>query len=551
MRALKQVCLPFVKSSFVSLDKPGDGRVTSRPQIYMTDTRLTQQIYVQMPAQERPDESATHQQISEQILGWLVETPEENATNALITVLREEADSRARNSSVAHAVVVGVIRRAQSGKPLPASPKLLEDFCLAYQKSHAHAGFRSLILRCLIAMNTPASLKEFAELLVTNDPLEPRFCLEIFSDLLKLDGRHAEALFPQLLTGMNNSQIAPFVLDYANFAYRRQLTESHPAKERVHELVAILSQLAERLGAIQDVKPDSDDEARQLGKQVTEAVSLGVSLCDALACIGDPVAIGCLNKTLGVEHRRLRVEAAAALAKLDVEDAKALLASMAADPVERLRVLNYAEELEILDRVDDDFSNIVARAEAEFVTYLSQPTQFGIAPQHVELIDQRELAWPGYEEPRNCYLFQFVYQLEAGEFTNIGIAGPLVKAIQPDLRHLSHDDIYAIFAGWHVDHPDIFSIDAERTVGQDQWHLSRMLESLQAADYEDVRPVLLAKLLDQNALIASAQREDCDGWAIVGEDSISWTPLGSPQSPLGAEDMFHLFVGRSLLRSFN
>ena len=40
---------------------------------------------------------------------------------------------------------------------------------------------------------------------------------------------------------------------------------------------------------------------------------------------------------------------------------------MASDPIERLRVLHYAEELEILDEVAEEFSNIVARAEAEFV----------------------------------------------------------------------------------------------------------------------------------------------------------------------------------------
>ena len=517
----------------------------------MTHTTLLEQINSQIQTLSSTNRATTSHEVSEEILSWLVKTSEENAANALTTVLSNAPPSQPQDSQVAHAVVVGTIRRLQSGMPFVSTKKMFEDFRRAYSNSESHHGFRSLLLRCLIAAKTDQSLQAFAELFVSQHALEPRFCLEIFGDLLKIENVRAENLFPQLLDGLNNSAQAPFILDYANFVFRHGQTTTHPAANRLSELIAVLSRLAERLGTIQDAHPNSDEEARELGRQVTEGVSLGVSLCDALACIGDPEAIGCLNKALGVEHRRLRVEAAAALARLHVEDAKALLVSMAAEPVERLRVLAYAEELDILDQVDDEFSNIVARAEAEFVTYLAQPGQFGVAPQHVELIDQRELAWPGYEEPRNCYLFQFVYRFEMGEFSNIGIAGPLVRAIQPDLRHLSHDDIYAIFAGWHVDHPDILALPTDRTVGTDELTVSRLKESLRSADYDDVRPVLLAKLLDQFALIAHATRGDQDGWAIVSEDAVQWMSIGSPQSPLGAEDMFHWFAGGSLLRSFN
>lgn len=518
----------------------------------MTNATLIDQIRSLMPSEMQREGQPTTHEWSADISRWLAETSEENASDVLSTVLTMDAADRARDIQTAHAVLVGIIRRAQSDASFEFTEKKLGIFRSAYPESVTYPGFQSLLLRCLVAADNPAALQEFAALLVSSSVPDSRFCLEIFGDLLKLDGKHSQNLFPQLLDGLTNPKLAGFVLDYANYIHRQGFVDTHPAKDRVSELIGILSTLAERLGKLQDSRPESDEDATRIGKQVTEAVSLGIPLCDALACIGDPAAIGSLNKALQVEHRRLRVEAAAALAKLEVDDAKMLLAAMAAEPVERIRVLHYVEELGILDLVDEEFSSIVARAEAEFVTYMSQPTQFGVAPQHVELIDQREMAWPGYEEPRNCYLFQFVYRFEMGDFTNIGIAGPLVKAIQPDLTHLSHDDIYAIFAGWHVEHPDILAIEADRTVGQDQIYLSRMLESLQSSeDYEDVVPVLLGKLLQQNALIASVERNDVSGWAIVSEDSISWLPLGSPQSPLGAEDVFHLFVGRSLLRSFN
>ena len=518
----------------------------------MTNTSLLDLIRSQMPSDAHASEHASKQETCEGIARWITKTSEEKASLALHSVLTAKVSDRVESSSVAHAVLVGVIRRLHSGQPFHVSKKLLNEFRECYPESVLHPGYQSLLLRCLIAVDSALALSVFADLLVSHAAPDARLCVEIFGDLLKLDGVQSGALFPRLMDGLTDPRLATFVLDYANYAYREGHIPVHPGQQKTNELISLLSTLAERLGQLQDTKPESDEAAMSLGKQVTEAVSLGISLCDALACVGDTEAIGSLNKTLQVEHRRLRVEAAAALAKLGVEDAKMLLAAMAAEPVERLRVLHYAEELGILDKVDDEFSNIVARAEAEFIAYLSQPAQFGIAPQHVELLDQRELAWPGYEEPRNCYLFQFIYHFEMGDFTNIGIAGPVVKALQPDLTSLSHDDILALFAGWHVDHPDILAIEADRTVGQDQLYLARMLDSLQSSEeYSQVVPVLLAKLLEQNALIASAQRNDTTGWAIVSEDSISWVPIGSPQSPITAEDTFHLFVGRSLLRSFN
>ena len=518
----------------------------------MTNATLLDQIRSLMPATAQPNEQAAPQEAAAQIARWIAETSEEMASNTLNVVLSVDAETRAASTNIASAALVGIIRRLHTKQSPKINEKILSEFRRVYLESAALPGFQSLLLRALIAANTSASLALFADLLVSNPAPNTRLCVEIFGDLLKLDGTHTEALFPKFLDGLNNRELAAFVLDYANYVFRSNIIDPHPAKEKAAELTSLLSTLAERLGKLQDSKPESDEDATNIGKQVTEAVSLGIPLCDALACIGDTNAIGSLNKTLQVEHRRLRVEAAAALSKLGVEDAKQLLASMAAEPVERLRVLAYAEELEILDDVDEEFSNIVARAEAEFVTYLAQPNQFGIAPQHVELIDQREQAWPGYEEPRNCYLFQFVYQFEMGEYTNIGIAGPLVRAIQPSLTNFSYDDVYAIFAGWHVDHPDIIPIEADRTVGNDQVYLNRMLDSLTSSEeYQEVHPVLLGKLLDQNALIASAQRNEETGWVIVNEDSISWLPLGSPNAPLSAEDSFHLFVGRSLLRSFN
>lgn len=510
-----------------------------------------------LPASSQPSTTSTARESSAMLTEWVQHASEDDASEVLRVLFSMPAKEWIEDSGDVASIVVGAIRRRVTGGSSPA-PVGLQDAALTtqlreiYPQLASHSALQALLLRLCIATADEASLQCFAGLLVQTGPMDPRLQLEVFGDLLRCKTAAISAVFPKLLDAINNPNWSALVLDYANYIHRNGMSQSHPAADRSSQLISLLSTLSERLQLLQDKPPESDEERIQIGKQVTESVALSIALCDALACIGDKEAIASLNKSLQVEHRRLRVEAAAALAKLGVEDAKKVLTAMAAEPIERLRVLAYAEELGVLDDVEEEFSNIVARAEAEFVMHLAQPTQIGIAPQHIELLDQREQSWPGYEEPRNCFLFQFVYQFPSGEFTNVGIAGPVVMTFESDLTVLSHDDIYAIFAGWHVQHPDIFGVEAERVAGQDEIHMQRMMRSLtESEDFDDVYPAVLGTMLERRFLIASASRKDESGWAMVSEDAVSWVSLGNPERPLGEGDAFHLFIGRALLRSFN
>lgn len=478
---------------------------------------------------------------------WIQAIPGDQCTALLEALFLEDLD---QDPSAVAQILVELIHRAHN-EAITFSEQARLEVTKAYPRLEPYPPVQALLLRLLIATGERESLLLFTNLLVQH-VLEPRLLIEVFGDLLKLDGSQREPLFPGILRGLAEPGLASFVLDYANFIHRQGTFEAHPATPHAGELRSLLSRLSDRLGTLQDAQPDSREAATELGRQVTESVALAVALCDALACIGDTEAVASLNKALGVEHRRVRVEAAAALTKLGAQDAKELLLRLASDPVERLRVLAYAEELEILDEVDEEFSNISARAEAEMVTHLAQPTQIGIAPQHIELIDQRELAWPGFEEPRNCFLFQYVYSLPQGEFTNIGIAGPTVMTLNADLTHLSPDDVYGLFAGWHVDHPEIFATEPSRTVGDQQVHMQRLLTVLtDVDDYGDVSPALMGSLFERTVLVARATRHGEPGWALVSDDAINWVPEGNPRSPLGPGEAFYLFVGRALLASFN
>lgn len=507
-----------------------------------------------VPTSSLPREGMSAQESSSLLTSWMQSAPQDVRDEALDVLFALNADQWKANALEVSSTLVGLLRAAADPETggFELAETRLNLLRNVYSGLDSHAALQAILLRLCIADRSTGALQLFGELVARTPAMDNRLQVEIFGDLLRANKDSVVEVFPGLLDAIDNSAWCALVLDFANYAFRNQFVSQHPAVGRLPKLMTLLSTMSERLQKLQDTPPETNQQRLQLGKQVTEGVAICIALCDALACIGDEKAIASLNKALQVEHRRLRVEAAAALSKLGVEDAKKVLTAMAAEPIERLRVLAYAEELGVLDEVDDEFSNIVARAEAEFVMHLAQPTQIGIAPQHIEMLDQREQAWPGYEEPRNCFLFQFVYQFPSGEFTNVGIAGPVVMTFEPDLTSLGHDDLYAIFAGWHVDHPDIFPVEVNRVAGQDALHLQRMMQSLTESEkYEEVHPAILGNLLERRFLVASAMRDGETGWAIVGEDEVTWLGLGNPERPLGALEAYHLFVGRSLLRSFN
>ncbi len=70
----------------------------------------------------------------------------------------------------------------------------------------------------------------------------------------------------------------------------------------------------------------------------------------------------------------------------------------------------------------------------------------GIAPSRIEFLEQRTLPWPGFETAQECFLFRFGYTMSDGEFSNVGLAGPVAKAFSQDLANISTDDAFAIFA---------------------------------------------------------------------------------------------------------
>jgi hypothetical protein len=393
-------------------------------------------------------------------------------------------------------------------------------------------------------------------LLVSDPPTADSAVVQSVAPLFQRRDLPVELLFPALLEALAHPQLAAPVLDLANYVARERLVKQHPAAGRSSQLIALLGEIVQSLGRLVENPASADAPAAEISQRVSSQVSLAVSLCDALALIGDRAAIGKLNQALALSHRRLRTEAAAALARLGDEDGASELVKLAEEPVARLRVLAYARELGLMERIDAALRSPRAQAEAELAVWLAEPTQFGVPPAAMELFDERRQFWPGFAKPVDCFLFRFTYAVTiAGEgersFSNIGIGGPLAHAFLADLADLPPDDIYAAFAGWQAEHAEIREYDVARLSKSEKPEAERLVRKLHDAGFGDIEPQRMGYFFGDKALVAAARRDAVGGIAVADFQEIAFFPQRHSRRPLGPAECYNIYKGRRLLRSFN
>jgi hypothetical protein len=410
------------------------------------------------------------------------------------------------------------------------------------------------ILRTLAIDGSPQALAALAELTAAAPPTDERQAVLALVPLFQPRGEQlpgAAALFPRLLDALAHPPLAAVVLDLANFLTRRGYVAEHPAKPRIAELATLLGSLAQRLAKIEETPEEFAASPAELSKTVNDAVTLVVSLCDALALAGDPAVAGKLHQALLPAHRRVQTEAAAALARLGDEQGVEHLKQLAAQPAARTRVLAYLEELGRLDAVEEQYRTNEARAAGDLAAWMAQPTRFGLAPDELELIDRTKQYWPGYVDPVECFLFSYEYRRGGRIAAGVGVAGPTTSALQIDLQDFPPADIYALYAGLDAEHDEIFDTPlVELSDAQDSaWEQVR--DELTAQGYADVELVRWSNFFGEQHAVAKATRDERRGVIVVADDSAEWFGLPASAQGLGPDEVYALYKGRKLLKSFN
>jgi hypothetical protein len=411
---------------------------------------------------------------------------------------------------------------------------------------------RRALLARLAADDGAVSLATFAELIATDPPRRVEDALVAFAPLLRPRRElAAEALFPRLLDGLAHLSVAAIVLDVTNHFARTGVLRPHPAGSRAAQLTELFGRVTiglEKLG----VSAPAQDAAswHEQRQSAEEASALLISLCDALALVGDRSVCDKLRAALDLPHRRLRTEAAAALARLGQPDGIAALADLTAEPVVRTRAIAYLEELGLADEVPLAFRSPLAKAEGTLAQWLAAPMQFGVPPARIELTDHRRQYWPGFSEQIDCFLFRYAYAASLGTLRGVAIVGPLIHTTACDLDGLPPEYVYALFAGFQAEHDQIAEQPLSELSGSERDMVGEVCGRF-GPEFSHVSPIKLGHFFGERHVVASAQRAGESGTLVIDAEMPHWYRAGDPHRPLGDTEAYQIHKGRKLLSTFN
>ena len=298
----------------------------------------------------------------------------------------------------------------------------------------------------------------FVDQVVENPPVDPNALSVAFAPLLTTQDWNHGVLFQKLFSNITDSLSINLAIDVANNLFRKG-HHPHPLTDYRVELVELLNSIVDRLEILQKSVPENVEVARSNAVTVDESVAFITSIADALRLIGDRQTVGPLKRVMELEHRRIQCEASVALASLKDPDGIKTLIALAEEPVVRKRVLSYAKELELDKNINAKFKTPAAIAESGFVEWLTRQEIFGVPPSECKLIDERLQYWPGFENAIPCMLFEYAYTAGENRFESIGIGTPCTFAFKSDLTSLSADDCYKVFAGFDLEHDEVFLLD--------------------------------------------------------------------------------------------
>ena len=410
---------------------------------------------------------------------------------------------------------------------------------------------RHLLLQMMAMIKDEASISHLVDRLVESPPTKWLEAGQVLSPLMLSSDWPIQAFYPKAFAALQHASLASPLLDLANFLFRERNLEQHPAADRLSVLNHLLGEVSMRLGKFEEDPRSFGDDVDAVQALLGEAVALAVSLCDSVGLIGDESSIAKLNQALELKHRRVQCEAAGALARLGDDLGKKRLLDLVREPSARLRAVHYADELGFGEEVEPEYRTEEATAEADVCLWLSQPQQMGVPPTGVEVVDRIRMLWPSFNDPVDVFLVRFEYNFGDKVYSNVGITGPVTFAMSTDVADLPMADIYAIYAGWHAEHPEIFSVVGEQLNEAQVRIMKSLSEHLSRGDYEEVAPQLLGVFLDESAGVFSAKR---DGKACLvitdGLETID-QPVSGRLRPFAAGDLFNLYKGRKMLRTFN
>lgn len=171
--------------------------------------------------------------------------------------------------------------------------------------------------------------------------------------------------------------------------------------------------------------------------------------------------------TLAQEHPDVAVRMEAAWAAAYRGDALALarLQGWSKDPKTRKRAMTYLKELGSSPAPVPEEERPRLDAMAEMSQWLEHPSEFGRAPDHLEVYDHRRLFWPPTNDERDVWLLRYRYDDEEGApEEGVGMVGSVTFALFGEATAgMPPEDIYALHCVWELQQEGDKRAPKERT----------------------------------------------------------------------------------------
>ncbi|WP_372718520.1 HEAT repeat domain-containing protein [Novipirellula sp.] len=273
----------------------------------------------------------------------------------------------------------------------------------------------------------------------------------------------------------------------------------------------------------------------------------------ALPFVDNPTRDQLLALAMDHVDEGVQMEAAWASGRMGRESGLKVLARYCLDVNHSDTAKRYLAELGREDLIPDDANDSDFQAKAEMAQWLAHPNELGRAPDELEIIDQRELAWPPEGQPRPFWLVRYMLKDRTGlekDDIGCGLVGSMTWCFfMSDTHRRPPEDIYAIHCFWEMEHSGLI-VDNEVT---EPGEYASVLGSCDLSSYNEVKIVRVAELSanlqfpHRVIALATANRHGQTGWLAIHGGKSAW--YDASEQPEGTSDslVMKIHVGRRLL----
>jgi hypothetical protein len=259
---------------------------------------------------------------------------------------------------------------------------------------------------------------------------------------------------------------------------------------------------------------------------------------------------------LAMEHRdaEVKTEAAWAAAKLGKESGFQRLVEFSTDLNLAKKAASYLNELQRGDLIPAEARDPDFRARADFSQWLAHPCELGKAPDKVEVMDHRVLAWPPECEAKPFWLLKYLLKDRTGladDDVGCGLVGSVTFCLfSYELENRPPEDGYAIHCYWEMECAKLID---ETPVEEDPEDYESLLEQWTGGPLEGAKLLRVVELdpklrhPQQLVGVASARLEGAEGWVALDGERSQWYPKSSMPAGTTDREVLKIHVGRRLL----